>query len=957
MNYENNEMLTSPNLSYTSRDYNTIYNELMKSIPLLTKSWNPTDENDPGVVIIKLLSMLGDMLSYNLDKAALEAFPRTVLLRSNAQQIFRLIGYKMHWWRSARIEASFTNANTFPIYIDRYNVFSTSDANISYTNISDIIIPSGTYGDAPYIVELIQGTPVTPVKRNYDSATTKNWYDMYDYNVQSDEIINNKLYLKYSNIDETSITIIDNDETPFASNEWTQVENINLSETMDKVFEFDVDENNTPFIQFPNYWQEKYVITKFKMFLVLSDGKNGEIEENTLTRIGIEKCHTNNETVSIGEALELVEVFNSPSTYGYNPETCVEARKESEKYQNTIDTLVTLRDFEKATMRIDSVANVIATDIQMDPHPEELLNNEVKLYIVRKSDYSNAGSDYIYQFDNGDNSVNDEIFKENIIGELKSYKVLPVDATIYLENYIDWIDWTVTGQIFLRKPINADQNYDLMVRINNNLKNRFNCETLDFNEPINYMDVIECIMKTDKNIWHVDLDTASIQYSRARRSLKGNSTGFTIQDKYRICNEKGEYTGYYVTSLGCTDIEINKISPYVDVYGNIYNNENPYYLAGTGANDLNKTVYVNNERSNNSEVANDENITVTPGGDGYGKNAGNRIIREDGVDYVIGLFGLQEPREYEIYNKRIYDWTGLEPIFTGKVINTNTMKIQEYDEYGNLVDTGYTLLFDSRMYSPDGSDAGRYLQTSYRQITQLCDITSEDDILTNSEINDFGEDKKLELVAENKIREVWLIIDREYNEPTGDVIDKLTGEIFRQRGNHWYSMKRSYDVETGEILDTYGPVLYDENYGTINDPACREDVSCEYVNHMTLNEDQTEFNFYLGQDLDGTQMLDSKGEPIQGYPIRPYSLFIYIDGDIEVLADTGSGTINGTPGLLNGHGTINYATGHVSFKLNIVPKSMKILYKVNKFTYARYQEFDTSKLFVRPEYLRADYRK
>ena len=310
MNYENNEMLTSPNLSYTSRDYNTIYNELMKSIPLLTKSWNPTDENDPGVVIIKLLSMLGDMLSYNLDKAALEAFPRTVLLRSNAQQIFRLIGYKMHWWRSARIEASFTNANTFPIYIDRYNVFSTSDANISYTNTSDIIIPSGTYGDAPYIVELIQGTPVTPVKRNYDSATTKNWYDMYDYNVQSDEIINNKLYLKYSNIDETSITIIDNDETPFASNEWTQVENINLSETMDKVFEFDVDENNIPFIQFPNYWQEKYVITKFKVFLVLSNGKNGEIEENTLTRIGIEKCHTNNETVSIGEALELVEVFN-----------------------------------------------------------------------------------------------------------------------------------------------------------------------------------------------------------------------------------------------------------------------------------------------------------------------------------------------------------------------------------------------------------------------------------------------------------------------------------------------------------------------------------------------------------------------------------------------------------------------------------------------------------------------
>ena len=40
---------------------------------------------------------------------------------------------------------------------------------------------------------------------------------------------------------------------------------------MDKVFEFDVDEDGTPFIILPNYWNEKYVITKFKLFFVLSN--------------------------------------------------------------------------------------------------------------------------------------------------------------------------------------------------------------------------------------------------------------------------------------------------------------------------------------------------------------------------------------------------------------------------------------------------------------------------------------------------------------------------------------------------------------------------------------------------------------------------------------------------------------------------------------------------------------
>ena len=40
MNRDNQTMLTSPNLSYTSRDFNSIYNELINSIPLLTKSWD-----------------------------------------------------------------------------------------------------------------------------------------------------------------------------------------------------------------------------------------------------------------------------------------------------------------------------------------------------------------------------------------------------------------------------------------------------------------------------------------------------------------------------------------------------------------------------------------------------------------------------------------------------------------------------------------------------------------------------------------------------------------------------------------------------------------------------------------------------------------------------------------------------------------------------------------------------
>ena len=55
------------------------------------------------------------------------------------------------------------------------------------------------------------------------------------------------------------------------------------------------------------------------------------------------------------------------STEGFDPETPDEARKNSSYYVNTLDTLITLADFERATMREEGVANVRATDLTNDP--------------------------------------------------------------------------------------------------------------------------------------------------------------------------------------------------------------------------------------------------------------------------------------------------------------------------------------------------------------------------------------------------------------------------------------------------------------------------------------------------------------------------------------------------------------------------------------------------------------
>jgi hypothetical protein len=112
--------LANQYLKYTSKDYDSIKTDLIDSISTLTSTWTSRDEGDPGIVLIKLMSALGDMLSFNMDKQALEYYAPTVTQRKNASKLFSLIGYKMHWYRTAETTVTLTNNIPMPDYIYTY---------------------------------------------------------------------------------------------------------------------------------------------------------------------------------------------------------------------------------------------------------------------------------------------------------------------------------------------------------------------------------------------------------------------------------------------------------------------------------------------------------------------------------------------------------------------------------------------------------------------------------------------------------------------------------------------------------------------------------------------------------------------------------------------------------------------------------------------------------------------
>lgn len=102
------------NKSYTNKDFNTIYPELLDLATKLTNKWDPTtsNESDPGVVLLKLGALLADKNNYNIDKNVLETFPLSVTQRANAWKLYDMLGYPMHYYRSAVTDLTFYYTGT-----------------------------------------------------------------------------------------------------------------------------------------------------------------------------------------------------------------------------------------------------------------------------------------------------------------------------------------------------------------------------------------------------------------------------------------------------------------------------------------------------------------------------------------------------------------------------------------------------------------------------------------------------------------------------------------------------------------------------------------------------------------------------------------------------------------------------------------------------------------------------
>lgn len=382
--YNNNE-LQAVALSPTKKDYYQIWTELIDVAKKLSTRWDPsaTNESDPGIVLLKVLTAIADKLNYNIDANTLEAFMPSAAQESSMRKLCEMLGYTMQYFKSATTTVRIHyRGNSFPaqtntIQIPKFTNIKDKNSKYNYITLDNISLtreyPSAT-------VDCIEGELVTCQTENGNIVTSLHLDD------------NNRFYLPEQQV-------ASNDNCVFISRAdrpldfWKSTDNLNTCLLGTSVYKFGFDSSRgLPYVQFPDDIGS-LIGPGLIISFIRTQGINGnisarllqtfekpaiwesakEVEDDTLT--GEEIVEGTTEVDTSWMDLEQYSVANLASARnGRNPETIDEAYWNYQKTIGTFDTLVTCRDYmnkiyQMTRSDIDStpkVSNIIVSDIRDD---------------------------------------------------------------------------------------------------------------------------------------------------------------------------------------------------------------------------------------------------------------------------------------------------------------------------------------------------------------------------------------------------------------------------------------------------------------------------------------------------------------------------------------------------------------------------------------------------------------
>ena len=379
------------NISYTNKDFQTIYPELIELVKKLTQKWDPsiTNESDPGLILLKVNALMADKNNYNIDKNVLECFPLSVTQDKNAYQLFEQLGCRMKWYRAAGSKY---------ILVDNTDPNAISNSSLSFDNYPIITIKwvgEKVQSDETYYIipqfSMVCDEESKIVYTLLKEVTVSDLQEAEEQKVPalqgivSDLKINNDDRIRFSNLDENRRIYFDDyniaENGVFVSQygsgdwlSWHRVDNIQTQpiSDRDRYYKFGLSQNlDRCYIEFPEN-ASTLIGEGIQVKYIKTSGVDGNIPARTIVQgYQIGKIYDRNNIEDETLAVDFngnVSVTNvSEITNGQNPESIDEAYLNYTRTVGTFDTLVTLRDYINAILTSNEVSNGFVTDRTCDP--------------------------------------------------------------------------------------------------------------------------------------------------------------------------------------------------------------------------------------------------------------------------------------------------------------------------------------------------------------------------------------------------------------------------------------------------------------------------------------------------------------------------------------------------------------------------------------------------------------
>ena len=416
--------------SYASKDFASIYPEMLDLASQLTNKWDPSqsNESDPGVVLLKEAAFIADHNNYNIDKNILENFLPSATQDKSVRNITEMGGYVPRYYVSASGNVSLkwtydseseeeNTAFTIPAFT---LVISDTDNTVTYTQVEDVtILGDGQTSSCRFMEGTLQTLTVN------DSSTIT--YDNLDDN--------NRIYLPESMVAQNGIYISNINSNDY-SGYWSRDNYLLTRPNESRIYKIDYDSSQgLPYIEFPsdiaNIIGDGITIKYFT-----TSGVSGNVSAGTLnTIVSPSSFAAYNESTT--RSCDNFTIANTSSiTNGKDPETINEMYKSYKKIVGTFDTLVSCKDYQNIINTLEDsnndllVSNSYVTDRRTDYNKslQVVTYDEYKEYFKiislgdSKLSFKGAGDSLPESGNNGDLYYNTS------------------DSKLYVYNGIKWAD-------------------------------------------------------------------------------------------------------------------------------------------------------------------------------------------------------------------------------------------------------------------------------------------------------------------------------------------------------------------------------------------------------------------------------------------------------------------------------------------------------------------------------------